>query len=107
MTSSPTDIVDNEHPTPGTVFSAAAELNPNQTALYEHSRPSQFSVPRPVSAGPTKHSTANRPERANPRAKYSKHPELYDQNEIQYVKLIKKKAKLALERKQSHLDGNQ
>ena len=36
-----------------------------------------------------------------------KHPELYDQNEIQYVKLIKKQAKLALERKQSQLDGNQ
>ena len=36
-----------------------------------------------------------------------KNPELYDQDELQYVKLIKKQAQLALERKQSHSDGNQ
>ena len=36
-----------------------------------------------------------------------KNPKLYHQDELQYVKLIKKQAQLALEKKQSHSDGNQ
>ena len=36
-----------------------------------------------------------------------KHPELYDPDELLYVRMIKRQAKKALERKQSQTDGNQ
>ena len=36
-----------------------------------------------------------------------KHPELYNEHELLYVRMIKKQAQRALEKKQSQLDGNQ